>query len=130
LRREYYFLATDNSRYFKLSSKTKGRTKKEQCILSSPSRKRDARSTPWHPKVKYKVMLLPSYSLSQNWWDTFVTSRPLNVGVYDLVTKSRQKNIGRREKTAFGLSVPTTFVWDWSHTSKLLGHFFPKDFTH
>ena len=35
--REYYFLATANTRYFKLSSKTKGHAKKEKCILSSPS---------------------------------------------------------------------------------------------
>ena len=34
-------------------------------------------------------MLLPSYSLSQNCWDTFVSSRPLSVGVYDMVTESR-----------------------------------------
>ena len=30
--REYFFLATENSWYLKLSSKTKGYTKKEQCI--------------------------------------------------------------------------------------------------
>ena len=104
--------------------------KKEQCIPLCPSRKRNTRSTPWHPKVKYKVMLLPNYSLSQNCGDTFVSSRPLNVGLYDLVTEIAINNIGRKEKTAFGLSVPTTFVWVWSHTSKLLGLFCPIDVTH
>ena len=38
--REYYFLATENSRYFTLCSKTKGYSKNEQCLSSSPSSKK------------------------------------------------------------------------------------------
>ena len=30
-----------------------------------------------------------NYNLSQNCWATFVSSRPLNVGVHDLVTESQ-----------------------------------------
>ena len=33
------------------------------------------------------LSLLPSYSLSQNGWDTLGSPCPLNVGVQDLVTK-------------------------------------------
>ena len=60
-----------------------------------------------------------NYSLSQNCWDIFVSSRLLSVDVHDLVTESQAKGGGgggngstKREKTTFALSVPTIFVWD------------------
>ena len=39
--------------------------------------------------TKYLKSTASSYSLSQNCWDTFVTSHPPNIGVLDLVTESQ-----------------------------------------
>ena len=35
------------------------------------------------------INMCGTYSLSQNCWDTFVSSHPLNVGVHDLVNESQ-----------------------------------------
>ena len=59
----------------------------------------------WRDKTNM-VARETNYSLSQNCWDTFASSRPINVNVNDLDTEGK--------KTAFALSVTTIFVWDCS----------------
>ena len=64
-----------------------------------------------------------TYSLSQNCWDTFLSSGPPNVGSQDLVSYSScncditafsgsKRRQTRRKKKGFSGSVPTIFVWD------------------
>ena len=67
--------------------------------------------------TKYQQLTASSYSLSHNGRDTFVSSRPPNVGVHDLVTESQQTALGGKskaqegEKRVFALSVLTTAVF-------------------
>ena len=51
------------------------------------------------------------YSLRQNCWDIFVSSRPLNVGVHRIAINNIGREKGSTERP-IALSVPTIFVRD------------------